>query len=266
MGQREVELDSDLVRDPGMVGELLAAVELDGSERLAFEGPRHLVPDALGGLTAALPADEEAVFAVDERQQAGASGFAGNRVALPMPGLAALVGGRRPLRNLVRHLDFATPLRRAAAALAAMAQPSLRLAPADAAVEETTAYAAVDGRVADGASAQLEREPALYLLRRPLLFQELVPDQREHVLVVEHASPAARLPPLGVAPLRGRGAVEPLARVALELARHRRLAAPDSAGYLADAPPVASHQHDALALMQRKMDLVAHGSLFRMMF
>lgn len=150
VGQREVELDSDLVRDPGMVGELLAAVELDGSERLAFEGPRHLVPDALGGLTAALPADEEAVFAVDERQQAGASGFAGNRVALPMPGLAALVGGRRPLRNLVRHLDFATPLRRAAAALAAMAQPSLRLAPADAAVEETTAYAAVDGRVADG--------------------------------------------------------------------------------------------------------------------
>ena len=133
---------------------------------LAFEGPRHLVPDALGGLTAALPADEEAVFAVDERQQAGASGFAGNRVALPMPGLAALVGGRRPLRNLVRHLDFATPLRRAAAALAAMARPSLRLAPADAAVEETTAYAAVDGRVAVGASAQLEREPALYLLRR----------------------------------------------------------------------------------------------------
>ena len=72
MGQREVELDSDLVRDPGMVGELLAAVERDGSEQLAFEGPRHLVSDALGGLAAALAADKEAVSAVDERQQAGA--------------------------------------------------------------------------------------------------------------------------------------------------------------------------------------------------
>ena len=124
-----------------------------------------------------------------------------------MPGLAALIGGRRPLRNLVRYLDLAASLRRAAAALASMAQPPFRLAPADAAVEETAAYAAVDGRVADGASAQFEREPALYLLGRPLLFHELVPDQREHALVVEHAPPAARLPPLGVAPLRGRGAV-----------------------------------------------------------
>ena len=112
------------------------------------------------------------------------------------------------------------------------------------------------------ASAQLECEPALYLLGRPLLFQELVPDQVENALVVEHAPPAARLPPLGVAPLRGRGAVEPLARVALELARHRRLAAPDGAGYPEDAPPVASHQHDVLARLKihaRKTRREVHG-------
>ena len=87
------------------------------------------------------------------------------------------------------------------------------LAPADAAVEAAGVDAAIDGGVAVGAPAQLEREPA------PL-----------------------------IAPLRGRGAVEPLARVALELARHRRFAAPDGAGDLGDAPPVASHQHDVLAL------------------
>ena len=153
-----------------------------------------------------------------------------------LPNARARRARRRPLRYLVRHLDLAAPLRRAAAALAAMAQPPFRLAPADAAVEKAAAYAAVDGCVADGASAQLEREPAPYLLGRPLLFQELVPDQVENALVVERAPPAARLPPLGVAPLRGRGAVEPLARVALELARHRRLAASDGAGYLGDAP------------------------------
>lgn len=71
--KREVELDVDVGRDLGMVRELLAAVERDGPERLAFEGPRHLVSDALGGLAAALPVDQEAVLAVDERQQAGAA-------------------------------------------------------------------------------------------------------------------------------------------------------------------------------------------------
>lgn len=122
------------------------------------------------------------------------------------------------------------------------------LAPADAAVEAAGVDAAIDGGVAVGAPAQLEREPALYLLGRPLLLQELVPDQVENSLLVERAPPAAREPAPLIAPLRGRGAVEPLARVALELARHRRFAAPDGAGDLGDAPPVASHHHDVLAL------------------
>lgn len=131
---------------------------------------------------------------------------------------------------------------------AAAPEPPLGLAPADAAVEAAGVDAAIDGGVADGASAQLEREPALYLLGRPLLLQELVPDQVENALVVERAPPAAREPAPLMAPLRGRGAEEPLARVALELARRRRFAAPDGAGDLGDAPPVASHQHDVLAL------------------
>ena len=246
--QREVELHAYLVRDLGVQRELLAAVERHGPQRLPLQGPRHLPAHAFGGLAPAFAADQEAVFAVHERQQARPAGLARDRVALPVPGLAAPLGGGRPLGYLVGHLDLAAPLGRAAAALAAAPEPPLRLMPADAAVEAPGVDAAVDRRVAHGAPSQLEREPALDLLGRPLLFQELVPYQAEHALIVEYGRPAACEPSLAVAPLRGRGAVEPRARVAPELARHRGLVAPYGAGDVGDALPLAAHQHDVLAL------------------
>ena len=244
----EVELDADLLRDLGVGRELLAPVEGHRLERLALEGLRHLGAHACRGLAPALPADEEAVPAVDEGQQARAAGPAGDRVPLPVPGLGAAVGGRGALGYLVRDLDLAAPLRRSLAALPAMAQPLGRLSAADARIEAPRPYGAVDGRVAHGAGAQLEREPALDLLGRPLLVQELVPDQREHGLVIQYRGPAARESALGVAPLRRRRAVEALARVARELARDGRLVPADRAGDLAYALAVSAHHHDVLAL------------------
>ena len=93
--KREVELDVDVGRDLGMVRELLAAVEHDGPQRLPLQGPRHLPAHAFGGLEPAFAADQEAVLAVDVRQQAGAAGLARDRVALPVARLAAPLGGGR---------------------------------------------------------------------------------------------------------------------------------------------------------------------------
>ena len=105
--QREVELDPDLLRDLGVGGELLAPVEGDGAQRLARQRLWHPPPHAGRRLPPALAADEEAVLAVDEGQQARAAGPAGDRVALPVAGLGPAVGGRGALRYLVRDLVLA---------------------------------------------------------------------------------------------------------------------------------------------------------------
>ena len=149
----------------------------------------------------------------------------------------------------MRDRDPAAALIGPPAALAPMPEPPFGLAAADAAVEPARVYAAVDRGVAHGAPAHLQGEAPLYLLGGPLLLQELFPDQVEHMPVVEDGPSAARLPALVVAPLGGRGAVGPGARVTAQLAGDGRLVAPYGAGDLGDALPVPAHDHDVLALV-----------------
>ena len=119
-----------------------------------------------------------------------------------------------------------------------------------------------------GAPAGLEPDPARDLLGRPAVLEDLALDQRAQRRVVEQPLAAAAQPPLLVAPLGGRGAVErPVgprpARVAPQLPRHGRLVAPDLAGDPADPGALPAKAHDVLALLDGKMRVPAHGGHLR---
>lgn len=253
--QREVELHAQRPGGLRVPGELLAAVGRDAAERVARQrGYGHGV-DLGGRLPGRLAALQEAAPAVGEGRQARAARPAGHRVRLPVAEAGPLLGGGRALVDGVAHGYPPAPLLAPGRppALPPVAQPPGRPSAAGAAVEEPRVDAAVDRRVAHGARPELEREPALDLLRGPLLVQELAPDELERLGVVQDARSGAGLPPLLVARLRRAGAVVRVrgrggAHVAPELPRHGRLVPADRLRDLRDAPALAPHHRYVLAL------------------
>ena len=263
----EVALRARRLGEQGVLGELLAPVEGDGLHGAAAHRRDHRLPHVPLPLGGRLPAGQVAARAVDHGDEARAAGAAGDGVALPVADAraGARLGGA--LGELVRHLD-PPPQLGAVPALpppAAAPEPRRRLAAAYAAVELARADPAVDRRVADGEAGALEEDPALQLLGRPAPLEHVRPDELEPLGVVEQAGAAARRPPLLVAPLGGRGAVEARARVARELPRDGRLVPAYRAGDLADALPLPEEAHDVLPLLDGKMSVAAHGSLLMML-
>lgn len=254
--QREVEFHAQRLGDLRVLGELLAAIGRDAAERVACQRGLGDGVDLVGGPPRRLPALQKAAPAVGEGRQARSPRLAGHRVRLPVAQARPLLGGGRALVDGVAHDYLAAPLLAPGGPPAPplAAQPPGRPPAADAAVEEARVDAAVDRRIAHGAGPELERQPALDLLRRPLLLQELAPDELERPGVVQDARADAGPPPLLVARLRRAGAVVGArgrggAHVAPELPRHGRLAPADRPGDLRDALALAPHHHYVLALL-----------------